>query len=251
MCGANMFTFINLRLQEIKKCSRPFGGVNIITIGDLFQLHPVMDNWVFHLPSTDYNNLAPHPWLDNMELFELTQIMRHSGDKRFAEALNNMREGKHTDEDVQLISQRVVQSSDCKYPLDATHILYYNPTVASHNSLLLNSCQSEKISHPSVDIVIGDIPEEVKKQILEKAPTRAGDSMGLSKVYSTGIGLRNEMTLNLDVQDGLINGAGGITKGFSYTPSTTASVSIATILCQNCSSMSRRYLITDSSSDPK
>lgn len=31
MVGAGMFNFINLRLQEIKGCCKPFGGVSIIT----------------------------------------------------------------------------------------------------------------------------------------------------------------------------------------------------------------------------
>lgn len=47
MVGAGMFNFINLRLQEIKECCKPFGGVSIITFGDLFQLKPVMDSWIF------------------------------------------------------------------------------------------------------------------------------------------------------------------------------------------------------------
>ena len=69
----------------------------------------------------------------------------------------------------------------------------------------------DKISYTATDIVIGDLTAEVKEKILQRAPGRAGDAMGLQKIYKTAVGLRNELTVNLDVTDGLVNGAGGIT----------------------------------------
>ena len=45
MVGNAMFTIqLNNRLKDTEK---DFGGVSIITIGDLFQLKPVMDGYVF------------------------------------------------------------------------------------------------------------------------------------------------------------------------------------------------------------
>ena len=38
---------INNRLKDIKGSSLSFGGVSIIGIGDLFQLGPVMDGYIF------------------------------------------------------------------------------------------------------------------------------------------------------------------------------------------------------------
>lgn len=34
--------------------------------------------------------------------------------------------------------------------------------------------------------------------------------MGLTMIYMPALGLRNELTLNVDVEDGLVNGAGGV-----------------------------------------
>lgn len=47
MVGRKMFYYINLRLQEILGCLKPFGGVSVIAFGDLYQLKPVMDQWIF------------------------------------------------------------------------------------------------------------------------------------------------------------------------------------------------------------
>ena len=50
--NAMLSTQINNRLKDLKECALPFGGVSIIAIGDLFQLPPVMDRYIFK----DYDN---------------------------------------------------------------------------------------------------------------------------------------------------------------------------------------------------
>ena len=40
MVGSGMFKFLNLRLQQIMGTQKPFGGVSLVTVGDLFQLKP-------------------------------------------------------------------------------------------------------------------------------------------------------------------------------------------------------------------
>lgn len=64
MVGNKMFNFINLRLQEIFGNNIPFGGVSIIAIGDLYQLKPVFDGWIFENISEGYGPLAINLWTD-------------------------------------------------------------------------------------------------------------------------------------------------------------------------------------------
>ena len=47
MVGSGMFTFLNARLQQIMGTKELFGGISLITVGDLFQLKPVFDKWIF------------------------------------------------------------------------------------------------------------------------------------------------------------------------------------------------------------
>ena len=48
MVGNSMFTIqLNNRLKDIKGCTEDFGHVSIIAVGDLFQLEPVMDGYIF------------------------------------------------------------------------------------------------------------------------------------------------------------------------------------------------------------
>ena len=55
---------INNTLKYIKGSKENFGGVSITAIGNLFQLQPVMDSYIFKdLDNTEYAILAPNLWL--------------------------------------------------------------------------------------------------------------------------------------------------------------------------------------------
>jgi len=67
---------LNNRLKDIKGCRQDFGGVSIIAIGDLFQLEPVMDAYIFKdLNNVDYAVLSPSLWRKHFKMFELHEIM--------------------------------------------------------------------------------------------------------------------------------------------------------------------------------
>ena len=102
MVGNAVFnTQINNRLKDLKGCALPFGGVSIIAIGDLFQLPPVMDRYIFNdYDNFEYGILAPNIWKELFKMFELTEIMRQRESKEFAALLNRLREGTHTQEDI-------------------------------------------------------------------------------------------------------------------------------------------------------
>lgn len=79
MMGAVIFNFINLRLQEIKGCCKSFGGVSIITFGDLFQLKPVMDSWIFS-QRKGLKSIGTNLWQEYFTIFELDEIMSQKND---------------------------------------------------------------------------------------------------------------------------------------------------------------------------
>ena len=92
--NAMLNTQIDCRLKDLKGSSMPFGGVSVIAIGDLFQLQPVMDGYVFKdTDNFEYGILAPNVWQELFKMFELSEIMRQRESKEFAELLNRLREG--------------------------------------------------------------------------------------------------------------------------------------------------------------
>lgn len=93
MVGSGMFNFINLRLQDIRGCTKPFGGISVVAVGDLFQLKPVMDSWIFTQRCDGLQVLGTNVLKDLCSFYELEEIMRQRDYLEFAQLLNRLGEG--------------------------------------------------------------------------------------------------------------------------------------------------------------
>ena len=56
MVGSSMCSFLNARLQQIMETKDLFGGISLI--GDLYQLKPVFDEWIFESSAISHNVLG-------------------------------------------------------------------------------------------------------------------------------------------------------------------------------------------------
>ena len=83
----------------------PFGGVNVITVGDLYQIKPVMGQFVFEDYRNNYGPLATNLWTEHFKIYELTEIMRQKDDKKFAQLLNRLRIGARTKNDIKILKE--------------------------------------------------------------------------------------------------------------------------------------------------
>ena len=145
MVGSSMLNFLNLRLQLVIGTHTPFGGISLITVGDLFQLKPVFVKWIFENSQTGYNEFPTNIWTEYFTLFELTHIIRQKDDREFAELLNSWREGNHSERDKEILKQRLlnVKPEQDNYPTKMGHLFTTNASVAGHNNALytLSKCQ--------------------------------------------------------------------------------------------------------------
>ena len=85
MIGFKILNFINVCLKESTCNNRPFGAVNVIAMGDLYQLKPVKDGYIFQPLQCEYGSLATNLWIEYFWVYELTEIMWQRNDKMFAE----------------------------------------------------------------------------------------------------------------------------------------------------------------------
>ena len=220
MVGFRMFNFINLRLQEIKGCPNPFGGVSVIAFGDLFQLKPVMDTWIFSPPPTGLECIAANLWQDCFTVFELDEIMRQKDDLYFAQMLNRLREGNHLIQDVEMLHSRQVKLDfNEKMPEEDNlpHLFTTRAESELHNlSVLSRLCPEKKVLIHAIDNVSGDVNNSIRDIVLSKLPNDASKTMGLQKVLHAGIGPPFELCLNIDVEDGLTNGTPCVLRKFDY-----------------------------------
>ena len=216
-----LFKQINDRLQQIKKNSNPFGNVHIILVGDLFQLEPVSYTWIFNNLSEGYGPLAVNLWNTYFDMYELTEIMRQKDDQKYAELLNRLREGNHTAADIKELQKRMICSSDPMYPLDAPHIFRTNAEVNSYNETVFNRAITEKTSVQASSVVVGDVTDTVRQKTFkhlqeDQKYTLHSNTGGLRTVLNLAISLHYDCTVNLDVDDGLTNGATCVLKHIEY-----------------------------------
>ncbi len=116
MVGNKMLTFIDQRLQQLTGTKRLFGGISIIAVGDLYQLMPVGDSWIFNDLTMCAASLAPNLWKENFEMYELVDIMRQKDDLYFAQFLNRLRRNELTNDDRLEIEKHIVQRDMENYP---------------------------------------------------------------------------------------------------------------------------------------
>lgn len=111
MLRVDLFDFMDRLLQVHKNNSLPFGGVQVILFGDLFQIPPVV-------PSSDEKKIKPYfdgyfffnsPAYKkmNFRIIDLKTIFRQNKDEgNFKEALNNIRVGDNLSHSLDFINTR-------------------------------------------------------------------------------------------------------------------------------------------------
>ena len=236
MVGSDMFNFLNLRLQQImgtnKGTNKPFGGISIISVGDLFQLKPVFDKWIFENSLTNYSIFASNIWKHHFTLFESTEIMRQKDDKQFAELLNRLKEGNHSKNDIAILKERCLNSSpeNDTYPINVKHLFSTNALVDAYNNSLYTLSKTVKAQIKAIDIVIGDISNKLKKQMKQKIPDNPTKTMGLYSLVSVAVDSKYDLTSNVDVTDGLTNGSECVIKSIDYRVENSTRPSIIWVL---------------------
>ena len=125
MVGSKILSQINSRLKAIIDTLLDLSGVSIICFGDFHQLRLVKDSYLFQIPNSGTESYDLLVWTflwEKFSLEELTEIMRHKEDQRFAMALNNFANCALTEEDNGLfISRQFGMESLNNLPLKSLH----------------------------------------------------------------------------------------------------------------------------------
>jgi hypothetical protein len=207
MVGSTLLLQLHNRLSEIMSSNAPFGGVAILAFGDLYQLKPVKQKFIFDQVIDPIARLYGSLW-SHFQLIELTEIMRQRNDRSFAEMLNRVRKNEQTDSDIQLLKEREVTGS---YPEDILHVFAANKDVDSHNAVKLASLGTQIETLPAID----KKPNALSNYKIKENNSRLTGGLENEVVLATGA--RVMLTRNIDVSDGLVNGAQGVVVGFVNT----------------------------------
>ena len=109
MVKSDMLYMLDLRLQEItERVGVPFGGISILTFGDMMQLKPCMGRYIFETPINEEFQIA-HKLQPRWSMFKplILEINHRQGnDKIYADMLNRIRVGQQTKEDMKMLKSR-------------------------------------------------------------------------------------------------------------------------------------------------
>jgi len=147
MVRADLFDAMDLFLQIIRQDKRPFGGVRIIGIGDLYQLPPVVTTYdkgqfdqkyqtPYFFSSLAYKNLHA---MDEVDFAELSKIYRQN-DEHFIELLNAIRNRDVTPIQLAKINSRIISGEP---PEDSILLTPTNEAADFINQRKLGEIQSE------------------------------------------------------------------------------------------------------------
>ena len=150
-------------------------------------------------------------------MFELDEIMPQRDSKMFAEILNRLREGNHTPSDIQKLKERCVEESEC--PTEAPRLFIQNALVDEYNDKIYQLFDSvNKYTINAQDSVIGTCSTELKEKIMRQIPyVPLKNSKQLAHKLNIAVGQRSEIAINVQMDDGLTNGASNVIKHIQLT----------------------------------
>lgn len=220
MVGSTLLCRVDSRLWQIMGKNESFGGLSVIVVGDLYQLPPVVDSPVYKCPSFDFSGLMTrNPLWDEFEIYELTKIMRQRDELDFINVLKGIALGTTTTNDINLISSRVVQVDEV--PENAIRLYSRNADVGEFNLYKIANHPGEEFISIARDSVVGKVNDNTKCQILNSIRTKKITELnGLPHELKLKIGIKYMVTTNIDVEDGLVNGACGILQKIIFKPNT-------------------------------
>ena len=152
-------------------------------------------------------DLAPLPCHD-FKLHELTQVMQQK-DKAFADVLNVVWvqvPEKDSYVDKILKSQELtVDENDPSYPKDAMHVYAHNEHAQTRNNKMIQDLEGTMYTSTAKDFK-KDVHANVADVTFSTNPNETGNLLGVLQVK---LGACVILTTNVDVTDGLTNGAMG------------------------------------------
>ena len=227
MVSYQILKSIHSRLCEIYANDEIFGGLNVIAVGDFYQLSPVNGSFIFS-DQRSSGRLASHLWRDFFTMVELKVNMRQQNDTSFSQMLNRIRKGDHTHKDVKAIQGRLVSNGDIDLsaaPFDTALRLY--PRTASvdeyNESQIAYLAQTTKLYTFEAEHAIlqsrGQFYANVQyNEVPERLiPQDDKECAALPRRLKLAVGARVMLHRNINCGDGLVNGARGKIVGFKWS----------------------------------
>lgn len=196
MVSAEIFELLDQVLRYVRRNNSPFGGIQLILLGDFLQLPPISreGNSRFCFETDVWQQL-------DIKTCMLKQVFRQQ-EQKFVSLLNNMRFGKVTPEDIEMLKSRM--------NLDYSQLQIRPTIITTHNSLAeqANIAELNAINAKVVSFTQETGGQDNRVEFLQKyclAPIR----------LDLKVGAQVMMIRNQYIKHGVSNGSIGVVRGFS------------------------------------
>ena len=173
MLSAEMFDTISRYLSIVRADKNPFGGIQLLLVGDFCQLPPVKGSFCFE--SVEWKRLSP-------TVVNLNTLVRQDDDKFFQEILQRARFSNITDEDIKILEQ-------CKRKEDI-----------NYTCLCSTNKEADFINNNELDKLLSNSDIQ---------PIFYVNSLYKKEKLKLCIGCKVMINWNIDLDSGIINGTTG------------------------------------------
>ena len=213
MVKADMMYQIDARLKEIKINQEWFGGISVVLMGNILQLQPLKGRYIFEKPLSDTWKTG-HQLQSLWDLFlpiKLRGNHRQEGQMAFADMLKRVARGVVNDDDLELLKTRVFPENDPRIPKDTLYVFPLKKMVKEYNEKQLSLLEGD------LEVVCATNILSTRKHFdppVDEADGKVRGTPLISKLY---LKRRAKVILihNVDVPDGLNNGAKGVVLDFA------------------------------------
>ena len=162
MLRADLLDAMDYMMQTIRKKNIAFGGVQVLYIGDLLQLPPVIRDEEWRTLKTYYKGkffFHSHVVQQNPPLYiELSKIFRQTDDT-FISVLNNLRNNEISQQDIQTLNQYVKPDFDLKTNKGFITLTTHNNKADTMNAQALEDLDGKLATYKPE--ITGDFPEKI------------------------------------------------------------------------------------------
>lgn len=152
MVRADLFEMMNQICQKALNNNKPFGGIPIVLVGDMFQLPPIVsEDAVLEYLKHEYggiyffNSHIIQRELPQIKLFELTKSYRQANDPSFVEILDAFRQPLSPQRKMEIMNIVNSRVTDC-LPTDAVYVASSNEEVRQINTQKLSELSGQIVT---------------------------------------------------------------------------------------------------------
>jgi len=234
MIGCQLMLRIHEALCEAKENSNPFGGINIIFVGNFAQLPPIGDTKLYSRLEKERVGTTKGQksvfgrllWLSITTIIILKELVRQNEqeDPQFTQLLSRMRTGSCTDADYKFLAQKELRNLPTNF---SNSIWAQAPIIVSNNDIKDNlnmeyakafaACTKQPLHYYCANDKRGgkDIDDaDLRNKLWSYHSGKTEQHIGMLPLCK---GMPVMITQNYDVENGIVNGCIGTLERVNYT----------------------------------